>query len=55
MHMRGNDYMSASSKKKLRKEQKIQAMTERQRKEQAEAKKTKIAPLECSWGRCSKL
>lgn len=37
--------MSASSKKKLRKEQNIQAMTERQRKEQAEAKKTKIATI----------
>lgn len=33
--------MSASSKKKLRKEENIQAMTERQKKEQAEARKTK--------------
>lgn len=37
--------MSASSKKKLRKEQNIQAMTERQRKEQSDAKKTKIATI----------
>ncbi len=33
--------MSASSKKKLRKEENIQAITERQKKEQAEARKTK--------------
>ena len=31
--MRGNDYMSASSKKKLRKEQNAAAMTEKQQKE----------------------
>ena len=37
--MRGNDYMSASSKKKLRKEQNAAAMTEKQQKELKEAKK----------------
>ena len=39
--MRGFDYMSASDKKKLRKEQAAAQLTERQLKELAEAKKTK--------------
>ena len=39
--MRGMYYMSASDKKKLRKEQAANALTERQRQEQAEAKKLK--------------
>jgi parvulin-like peptidyl-prolyl isomerase len=39
--MRGNDYMSASNKKKLRKEQNVAAMTEKQLNEQKEAKKLK--------------
>jgi len=39
--MRGNDYMSASSKKKLRKEQNAALLTEKQLKEQKEAKKLK--------------
>ena len=39
--MRGNDTMSASTKKKLRKEQETQMMTERQKQEGAEAKKTR--------------
>lgn len=40
--MRGIDYMSASSKKQLRKEQNAQIMTERQKKERAEQKKLKV-------------
>jgi hypothetical protein len=39
--MRGFDYMSASDKKKLRKEQAAAQLTERQKQAQAEAKKTK--------------
>ncbi len=39
--MRGNDYMSASSKKKLRKEQAAGQMTEKQQNAQKEAKKLK--------------
>jgi hypothetical protein len=39
--MRGNDYMSASNKKKLRKEQNAAVLTEKQLKEQQEAKKLK--------------
>ena len=41
-HMRGNDHMSASSKKKLRNEQEAAKMTERQLAEQKEAKKLKL-------------
>ena len=40
--MRGIDYMSASSKKKLRKEQNAAAMTEKQQKELKEAKNLKV-------------
>lgn len=40
--LRGYDYMSASAKKKLRKEQSVAQMTEKQLKEQKEAKKLKI-------------
>ena len=40
--MRGNDHMSASSKKKLRKEQAAAQMTEKQLAEQKEAKKLKL-------------
>ena len=40
--MRGNDHMSASSKKKLRKEQTTAQMTEKQLAEQKEAKKLKL-------------
>lgn len=40
--MRGFDFMSASSKKKLRKEANALLMTEKQQKEQAEAKKLKV-------------
>ena len=39
--MRGNDYMSASSKKKLRKEQNMAALTEKQQKQRKEDKKLK--------------
>ncbi len=40
--LRGIDYMSASAKKKLRKEQNIAQLTERQLQEQKEAKKLKL-------------
>ena len=43
--MRGNDYMSASDKKKLRKEQNAAAMTEKQLQAQKEAKKLKSYTL----------
>ena len=43
--MRGFDYMSASSKKKLRKEQAAAAMTEKQLQEQKEAKKLKTISI----------
>lgn len=43
--MRGIDTMSASSKKKLRKEQNVEMMTERQKQAKSEAKKTKIATV----------
>jgi hypothetical protein len=38
LQMRGIDIMSASSKKKLRKEQANEVMTERQKKERSESK-----------------
>ncbi|MBQ4642254.1 MAG: peptidylprolyl isomerase [Oscillospiraceae bacterium] len=43
--MRGIDYMSASDKKKLRKAEKLAAMTEKQLKEKTEAKKLKITTI----------
>ena len=43
--VRGNDTMSASTKKKLRKEQNAAALTEKQLKEQAEAKKLKLSSI----------
>ena len=43
--MRGIDYMSASDKKKLRKEEREAALTERQKKEQKEAKQLKAYTL----------
>ncbi len=43
--MRGIDFMSASNKKKLRKEQNALAMTEKQRAQQKEAKKLKAYTL----------
>ena len=43
--MRGNDTMSASNKKQLRKEQYAEQMTERQKQAKSEAKKTKIATV----------
>ena len=43
--VRGNDTMSASSKKKIRKEQNAAALTEKQLKEKVEAKKLKITSV----------
>ena len=41
--MRGNDYMSSSSKKKLRKEQVAEKLTEKQLAEQKEANRRQMS------------